>query len=617
MPNDIQREGDRRLDIFRLTFIAIAIVLSWLGIWRLFFPYDYVALTAVMIGGLPIFKAAYTALRSKSVTMEVAMSVGIVASLLVGEFLAATVITFFTLAAEFIDEFTIRKARAAIRELIEFAPKNAAVRRNGEEVELPVDEIMRGDTVIVRPGEKIAVDGKVTRGSATINQAPITGESIPVEKNIGDLVFAGTINQAGLLEVDVARVGKDTTLGRIVRLVEEVERTKSPVQKFADRFASRFVPIVLLLAFLTFILTRNITSAIAVMVVACPCAIAMATPLAVVASVGRAARKGIIIKGGIYLEKLIQVDTIVLDKTGTLTLGEPRVIDVKRFGACSEEEIVTYAAVAEKHSQHPFARAIMRKADEYKPKVPDHKECEIIAGKGVVCDYNESRVIVGSRELLHEKGIAIPKEAEEYMSRREMEGKTSVMIAHDEELCGVICLGDILRRDVAQAVADLKKLGLDKMLMLTGDNPRTAATIASQVGITEVKAGLMPDEKVERIRELTKEGRKILMVGDGVNDAPALAQADVGVAMGVAGTDVAIEVADVVLMTDDFGNLTEAIKVSRKTFNIIRQNIFASILFNVVGIALASTGVISPSMAAVAHVLPDFILFTNSFRLIR
>jgi Cd2+/Zn2+-exporting ATPase/Cu+-exporting ATPase len=613
---EVSVEG-HELELLRLGLVGLAILITWSGIWRIVFSFNYVALLTIILGGFPIYKLAYSSLRAKSVTVEIAMTIGIIASFAIGEFLAAMVIVFFTLFAEFLEDFTLDKGRAAIRELLKISPEKAVVKRDGEEIEVNVSEVKPGDIVLVKPGEKIPVDGTIVIGNATVNQAPITGESMPAEKGVGDEVFAGTIDEAGVLEVKTTRVGKDTTLGRIIELVEKAESAKAPVQKFADHFAARFVPVVLGIAFVTFLITRNITSTIAVIVVACPCAVALATPLAVVASIGKAAKKGIIIKGGVYLEELSRVNTIVVDKTGTLTLGEPRITDVKGFEKHGEKDIVYLAAITEKHSTHPLARAITKKAEEYELKIPEHTACQIIAGKGVVCEYNNKNIFMGSREFLREKRIAIPERVQEYMRQKETEGKTAMLIAHDDAVCGVVCVADVLRGEVALTLNELKALGIKSQIMLTGDNPRTAQAIASQVGIKEVMAEMMPEEKVEKVRQLVNQGKKVLMVGDGVNDAPALETADVGVAMGTAGTAAAIEAADVALMTDDFRNVAEAIKIGRKTFGVIKQNIVSSIIFNVVGVTLAIIGILNPLMAAVAHALPDFILFINSSRLIR
>ncbi|MBS7644406.1 cation-translocating P-type ATPase, partial [Candidatus Bathyarchaeota archaeon] len=394
------------LELLRLGIVGLAILISWSGIWRIVFSFNYVALLTIILGGFPIYKLAYSSLRAKSVTVEVAMTIGIITSFAIGEFLAAMVIVFFTLFAEFLEDFTLDRGRAAIRELLKISPEKAVVKRGDGEIEVNVGEVKFGDIVLVKPGEKIPVDGIIVAGKATINQAPITGESMPVEKGVGDEVFAGTVDEVGVLEVKATRVGKDTTLERIIELVEKAESAKAPVQKFADRFAARFVPVVLGTAFVTFLITRNIISAIAVVVVACPCAVALATPLAVMASIGKAAKKGIIIKGGVYLEELSRVDTIVVDKTGTLTLGEPQITDIKGFEKHGEKDIVSLAAITEKHSPHPLARAIMRKAEEYGLKVPEHEACQIIPGKGVICEYNNMNILMGSREFLREKNIA-------------------------------------------------------------------------------------------------------------------------------------------------------------------------------------------------------------------
>jgi len=592
------------------------ILISWFGVLRDFTSLDVAGLLAALLGGLPLFREAYLDLKAGSITSEVAMTVGMVAALSIGEFVSAAVIAFFMLIAEFLDEFTISKSRSAIRELIDTSPKKAVVRRNNAEEEVDIGEVKPDDVVIVKSGERVPVDGIVVAGQASVNQAPITGESMPVEKGVGDEVFTGTINELGLIQVKTTKVGVDTILSRIVELVEEAELSKAPIEKVADRFATYFVPIVLVVALLTFMITKNINSSIAVVVVACPCAIALATPLAVVASVGKAAKKGIIIKGGIYLEELGQVDTVVMDKTGTLTTGEPRVTGIKGFDAHDEREILTFAAIAEEHSEHPMARSILEAAEEYDIEIPEHQECQVIRGKGIIATCKDQTLIIGNRELLREKSIDIPTHVENYVAHEEKDGKTAMLVAHDDGVCGVISVSDNLREDAIRAIEELN--GRDvKLVMLTGDNPRTALAIAKQVGIGEVFAEMLPEGKVDVVRKLVEAGRRVVMVGDGINDAPALAQASVGIAMGVAGTDAAVEAADVALMTDDLTKISEAIDIGDRAFRVIKQNITASIIFNITGVALASMGFLSPTMAAVAHALPDFILFLNSSRLIR
>jgi heavy metal translocating P-type ATPase len=604
------------LEISLIVIVGLAILISWSRILLNLFPLDIAGLLAALFGGLPLFKRAYLDLKARSVTAEVAMTVGMIAALSIGEFLSAAVIAFFMMIAELLEEVTMGKGRSAIRELMGISPKKAIVKRNGAEVEVNISEVRLGDIVIVKSGERIPVDGAIVAGQASVNQAPITGESMPVEKGVDDEVFTGTINELGLIQVKATKVGTDTTLARIIELVEDAERSKAPIQRTADRFATYFVPVVLAIAFLAFIATRNVNSSIAVVVVACPCAIVLATPLAVVASVGKAAKKGVIVKGGIYLEELGQIDTVAFDKTGTLTTGEPVVTDVEGFDGHDKSEVIALAATAEKHSEHPLAKAILRKAQDYGVEISEHQDCQVMRGKGIVATCNGQTLIIGRRELLNERGIRIPPRVESYMVQEEENGKTAMLVAHDDKVCGVISVSDILRKDAVAALKQLKARGI-RLVMLTGDNQRTAQAIAKQVGINEVFAEMLPEEKVDVVKELVKKGSKVAMVGDGINDAPALAQASVGIAMGAAGTDVAIEAADVALMTDDLARIPEAIAIGDKAFKVIKQNIATSIVFNVVGITLASMGILSPTLAAAAHALPDFILFLNSSRLIR
>ena len=608
---------DKTKDVLRLTSVGLVILVNLLGLWHSPLPLDPLVALTIVVAGLPIFKEAYSAVTSRSITMEVAMTIGIAASLAVGEALASMIIVFFTLSSEFIEEFTVDRSRRAIEDLIAFTPKTARVKRDGEVIEMAIEAITKGDIVVIRPGERIPVDGPVVDGNALVNQAPITGESVPVEKVIGSEVFAGTVTQRGFLEVEAMTIGEDTTLGRIIKLVEEAESSKAPVQRFADSFASRFVPLVLLLAALVAILSQSVVSAVSVIVVACPCAVAIATPLSVVASVGKAAKRGIIIKGGVYLEELSRVTTVVFDKTGTLTLGEPQVTDVKGFDDHDDRDIITFAAIAELHSEHHLADAVARKALEYNVTVPVHQSCQIIAGKGVICEYVDTTIIMGNRELMTDNNLDVPRTVEEYMREREDDGKTTMIIAHDHHVCGVISVADVVRKETVEGLKELRLLGIQDFIMMTGDTKRAAQAIAKQVGVNEVMAEMLPQDKVEAVRDLVKQGKTVLMVGDGVNDAPAITEASVGVAMGVAGSDVAIETADVVLMTDDFRNIAQAIRIGKRAVTNIKENIGASILFNVLGITLASVGILSPIMAAAVHALPDVILFLNASRLLK
>ena len=602
---------------WRMGFVLFLIVLSSTGLGSRIVSFDIFSIAAIILGAYPLFKHAARDILNKNITAEVFMALGVATATAIGEFRSAAIIAFFMLISEYIDSFTMEKSRRAIKELIELAPKTARVRRGDDEIEVPVEEVKKGEIVVVRPGEKVPVEGVVISGRGAVSEAPITGEAFPVEKKEGDAVYAATINQMGLLFVRVLHTGKDTTYARIIRLVEEAEAAKAPVQKVADKFATYFTPAIILIAAATYVITGEIRNAIAVMVVACPCSVAIATPLAVVASMGTAARKGIIIKGGRYLEALAKVDTLVVDKTGTLTLGNPVVTDIKGFGITSKEEVLALAASIEKYSEHPLAGAILKEASSAAIKVPEPDESRVLTGMGVVASVHRQMTALGNRELMAQRGIEISDEVETYCRRREDEGKTALMLADAEKITGVICVADIIREGTIEAMDSLRELGFKEPVMLTGDNSRTAGIVASQLGITKVMAGLLPQDKVEKIRQLVSEGKRVVMVGDGINDAPALALSHVGVSMGAAGSDVAIEASDVALMRDEWKQVPQAIEIGRNTFTVIRQNLALGIVFNLVGIGLASTGVLSPTAAAVAHIMPDVLVFMNSSRLLK
>lgn len=616
-PKRIFLKNEWTFDLLRIGFVFLMIVLSLTGITKRLLPIDIFSVIAIVVGGYPLIKHAYLDLKSKAITADVFMAMGVVASAAIGEFRSSAIIAFFMLISEFIDSFTMERSRKAIKDLIEMAPKTARVKRDGREVEIPVEEVKKGDIVVVKPGEKIPVEGVIVSGRGSINQAPITGETMPVEKKKGDVVYAATINQLGVLFIRVTHTGEDTTYGRIIKLVEEAEASKAPVQRIADRFAAYFTPAILAISVLTFLMTWKITNAIAVIVVACPCTVAIATPLAVVAGMGKAAKKGIIIKGGRYLEALAKVNTIVMDKTGTLTMGDPVVTDIKGFTEHDDKEIISCAAGVERYSEHPLAKAIIKKAMEMGVAIPEPEDYRVVPGMGIEALVDGKKMTLGSREMLRGSNVILPTEVEKYIRERENEGKTALFLSHDNIVCGVICVADIVREGSIEAINSLKGLGFDDPIMLTGDNPRTANAIASILGIKNFMAGLLPEDKVNKIKEFASEGRRVLMVGDGINDAPALAQAHVGIAMGAVGSDAAIEASDVALMRDDWKQIPEAVIIGRKTFSIIKQNLAMGIIFNLVGITLASTGILSPAMAAVAHVMPDVLVFLNSSRLLK
>ena len=576
----------------------------------------WIALAAVLAGGYPIFRNVVRALRNRAVTSHALMTLGILGAIAIGQFAAGAVIVFFMRLADFIEGYTTERSRRAIKELLTLAPETARVERDGAEREIAVAEVVRGEVVLIKPGDRIPVDGTVLDGRASVNQAPITGESVPLEKQPGDQVFAATICERGALRIRTERVGRDTTFGQIIRLVEEAEASKAPVQRFADRFTAYYIPVVLAVAGATFLVGGNISAAVATVLVACSCAIAMATPVTVLAAVGQAARRGIVIKGGRYLEALAKVDTLVTDKTGTLTIGRPDVTDVVAFGDESEDLVLALAASLERRSEHPLADGIVRAARARGLEVGEPAEFTVYPGEGVSGIVAGAATHCGTDRLLARATIPLSDEARARVQQVAAEGKSVVLVARAGRVAGALALADTLRPEVAGALEALRGLGIRRLVLLTGDRRSVAEAVAKRLGL-ECEAEVLPDEKIERIRRLQREGRVVAMVGDGINDAPALAQADVGIAMGVAGTDAAIEAAHVALMGDDWSAVPDAVRVSRRAFRTIKQNLWFTAGYNAVGMLLAATGWLPPILAAAAQSLPDVAVMLNASRLLR
>ncbi len=576
----------------------------------------WLALAAILVGGYPIFRRVVLALSRGQVTAHALMALGIIGGLSIGEYTAAVVIVFFMRVSDFLESLTTERSREAIRALMRLAPERARRLDQGEEEEVPVDTLRPGDRVIVRPGELVPADGRVRRGAAAVDQSPITGESMPVDKAAGSEVFAGTIVHGGALTVEVRRAGTDTTLGRLIQMVEEAEANKAPVQRVADRFTAWYIPAVLGAAVLTYGLGRSLTAAIAVLLVSCACAVALATPTAVIAAVGQAARRGILIKGGRYLELLARVDTVVMDKTGTLTFGRPVVTDVLALDGQGEDQVVRWAASVEQLSEHPVAAAVRQAARDRALAPYQADRFEALAGMGARAHVDGSRLLIGSRRLLEAEGIALPSYAEDHATEWEADGKTAFFLAVDDNIVGLLAVADQPRPEVPESLTALRGLGIRRLLLLTGDNEYTARAQATRLGV-DYRAELLPEDKIAVVRALQHQGHTVLMVGDGVNDAPALAQADVGVAMGVAGTDAALEAADVALMQDDWRGLPEAVRVGRRAFGVIQQNLGLGVLYNVVGMTLAAIGVLPPVAAAAGQSIPDLLIMASSARLLR
>ncbi|HRQ92491.1 MAG TPA: heavy metal translocating P-type ATPase [Anaerolineales bacterium] len=562
----------------------------------------------VLVGALPTFRSVIRAALNKQIISHTLMSVGLLAALAVGQWVTAAIVLLFIRVGDYAERFTTERSRRALKNLTAMAPQTARVERDGREIELPIAEIHPGDVVIVRPGEKIAVDGEVISGSATINQAAITGESMPVEAGAGSRVFAASIAQLGSLRVRTKQIGADTTFGRIIRLVEEAESHRADVQRVADRFSAYFLPVVSSIAILTFLISRNPISTAAVLVVACSCSFALATPIAMLASIGAAAKNGLLIKGGKYIEALAAADVVLLDKTGTLTLGQPKVTDVIALNGRSENELLSLAASAERYSEHPLAQAVREAAHARQLPLHEPHNFEAIPGHGVRAVVNGSSVAVGGPRML--------ASANPLAEQLQAAGKTAVLVALEGEIIGLLGVADTLRSEIPEALTALRGQGVKEIVMLTGDNERVAHSVANQLGIS-YRADLLPEDKIAIVRQYQAEKRVVVMVGDGVNDAPALAQADVGIAMAAAGTDVAIEAAHIALMREDWSLIPEAFRIARRTMGIVKANIGFTAVYNVFGLALAAFGILPPILAAAAQSLPDLGILANSSRLLR
>lgn len=607
---------NRRLRLLLAAVFAVVLFIvvagEGLGLFEAlntFVPFP-IGVVIVLAGGWPVFRNVVRATLNRQIISHTLMTLGVVAALVVGQWVTAVIVVVFMRVGDYVEKFTSEGARRAVKELTALAPQTARVERNGTEVEVPVAAVELGETVIVRPGEKIPVDGEVIGGQATLDQAAITGESMPVEAAAGSHVFAATIAQLGSLRIKTLRIGADTTFGRVVKLVEEAEAHRADVQRFADRFSAYYLPIVAGIAALTFLISRNPLATAAVLLVACSCSIALATPVAMLASIGRSARRGLLIKGGKYLEALAGADVVLLDKTGTLTLGRPEITDVIPLNGLPAAEILALAAAVERFSEHPLAEAVRTAARTQKLPLYEPEMFEAVPGLGVRATVMGERITIGNRRF-------VPA-AESLPAAQELEqqGKSLLFMVCNDELAAVLAAADTIRPEVPAALAALRALGVEHIELLTGDNERTAAALAEKLGI-EYRANLLPEHKIEVVREHQVEGRTVVMIGDGVNDAPALAQADIGIAMGVAGTDIAIEAAHVALMREDWLLVPELFHVARRTMGVVKMNLAFTAVYNVVGLALAAFGFLPPVLAAAAQSLPDLGILANSARLLR
>lgn len=581
--------------------------------------------------GYRFYKGAYNSLRGGGANMDVLVSMGTSAAYFYSlynvikgvheyYFEASAVIITLILLGKTFEAVAKGKTSEAIKKLMGLQPKTARVIRDGIEKDIPIEEVNIGDVIVVKPGERIPVDGIIIEGHSSIDESMITGESIPVDKKEGDKVIGATINKFGSFKFEAQRIGKDTVLAQIIKLVEDAQGSKAPVQRLADKISGIFVPVVVLIALVTFIgfylvrgdFTTGLINAVAVLVIACPCALGLATPTAIMVGTGKGAENGILIKSGEHLERAHNMEAIVLDKTGTITKGEPEVTDIITFNSMQEDELLRVAATVEKASEHPLGQAIVRRGEEKLLMLTEPDSFMAIPGKGLKAALEGKEIYIGNRKLMSDAHIHID-EAEPELNRLEEEGKTAMMVGIDGQISGIIAVADRIKDSSKRAIEELKNMGLD-VYMITGDNERTAKAIAKMVGIDNVLAEVLPENKAEMVERIKSQGKYVGMVGDGINDAPALAAADVGFAIGT-GTDVAMEAADITLMRGDLMGIVTAIRLSHRTMKTIKQNLFWAFFYNSIGIPFAALGFLNPMIAGAAMAFSSVSVVTNSLRL--
>lgn len=610
------------------SLIAIAFGGEYFFGWTAVFSVSMIA--AAAIAGWDIAARALTSLRNRYVSIELLVTIAALGALLIGEYWEAAAVTFLFIFGAYLEARTLGQTRKILSGLLDLTPSTAIVVRDGRQMEVLPHEVEADEMVLVKPGTKIPVDGDVVDGRSAVDESAITGEPMPEEKTPGSKVFAGTVNQNGLLKVHATGIGADTTLARIIRRVEEAQDEKAPTQKFIERFARWYTPFIIGLSLLAYVVTRDIELALTLLVIGCPGALVISTPVSVVAGIGRAAKSGILIKGGEYLENAGKISALALDKTGTLTQGKPRLTNIIPFDVTPNPGLFSankkwnaaqafalyWAAIVEAGSEHPLARSILLEADAL-GKVPSAERFETRTGRGVWAQYDGHIIAVGTLELMRELEIPVADEPKAALTALKSEGETAVLVALDGKVIAVFGIADPLRETAPAMIQRLRKAGLKRIVMLTGDDRITAMSIARQAGIEDVRAGLLPEDKLVIIRELQKEGYVVAMVGDGINDALALAAADVGIAMGAAGTDIAIETADIALMSDDLLKLPEAIRLSKATLNNIHQNVviaLVTVTILLLGVLFRQVHMASGMLIHEASVL---IVILNGMRLLK
>ena len=576
---------------------------------------NVIMVMSTVISGITIFKNAFNALRYKLVSIELLVSIAVIGAFIIGEYWEAAAVTFLFLLGAFLESITIDKTRKSIKDLLDSSPKIIRILDNGREKLLNPSDVKVGDIVIVKPGEQIGVDGIILEGKAYLNQASITGESMPVFKEENGTVYSGTFIESGYLIIKATKVGKDTTFSKILEVVEEAQDKKARVQRYIEKFSKYYTPGIIILAITFFIITRDLRLSLTLLVIACPGALVLSTPMAVVSAIGNGAKHGILVKGGETLELIGKAKVVAFDKTGTLTVGKPIVTKVRGIGV-STDEVLKISAILETYSEHPLAQAIIKKASEKLGKIDEvPTKTNLIIGKGIAGVYQNKHYLLGNYRLF--TNLKIDYEIKEYIAQEESRGQTVILLQEEEQIIGVISLSDEIREESKQLIKSLKKMGIKKVVMLTGDNPLSANNLSQILGIDEYYAELMPDEKVDKLQELQRKYGLTIMVGDGINDAPALTLADIGIAIGGSGNDVSMEIADMVLMSDNIGKLTHGIGLSRKMIKIIKQNITFALVIAfglLLGVIVQKVNL---SLGMLIHELSVIIVLLNSLRLLR
>jgi manganese-transporting P-type ATPase C len=582
-----------------------------------------VATAVTIFTGYPFLRGALRSLRSGKAGTDALVSAATVASLILRENVVALTVLWLLNIGEYLQDLTLRRTRRAISELLRGTQDTAWIRvtdgpQSGTEVQVPIDTVQVGDEVVVHDHVAIPVDGEVVDGEAIVDQSAITGENLPVSITVGSHVHAGSVVVRGRLVVRAQAVGNQTAIGRIIARVEEAQLDRAPIQTVGENFSRRFVPTSFLVSAVTLAITGDVRRAMTMLLVACPCAVGLATPTAISAAIGNGARRGILIKGGSHLEQAGRVDAIVFDKTGTLTVGRPVVTNIVAMHKdWQPEQVLAYAASSEIHSRHPLAEAVIRSTEERRISIPPHEECEVLVGLGMRTWADGRTLLLGSPSLLRAEKVRVSKKATEWVDRLRRQAETPLLLAVDGKLVGLISLRDEVRPEAAEVLEKLRANGIRRIVMLTGDHPEIAQVVAAQLGIDEWRAEVMPENKLEVVRELRSDGFVVGMVGDGINDAPALAAADIGIAMGLAGTDVAVETADVALANDDLRRLLDVGDLGARAVDVIRENYGMSIAVNAAGLVIGAGGALSPVLAAILHNASSVAVVANSSRLIR